>query len=176
MEEAPVIRQASTADAASLAAFASRVFDEVFGPQNDAADMAAYLAEAFAPHLQHAEIARPGSIVLIAERPGACDIVGYAHLVNAETPACVRGHSPIELKRLYVDPSIHNRGLGKRLLDEGIARAKRAGAETVWLGVWEHNVKAQRFYMREGFTRAGEHVFVLGSDTQTDWIMQRSLA
>jgi ribosomal protein S18 acetylase RimI-like enzyme len=176
VEEAPVIRQASLADAAALAAFASRVFGEVFGPQNDAADMASYLAEAFAPHIQHAEIATPGSIVLLAERPGTREIVGYAHLVTAEAPACVSGPSPIELKRLYVDPAIHSRGLGKRLLDEAIARAKEAGAETVWLGVWEHNGKAQRFYLREGFTRAGEHAFVLGSDTQTDWIMQRSLA
>lgn len=164
------------ADAEALSEFAERVFDEVFGPQNDPGDMASYLTEAFAPHIQRAEITGRGSIVLLAESPGSRALAGYLHIAPAETPGCVRGASPIELKRLYVDPASHGRRIGKRLLDEGLARARAAGAATVWLGVWEHNTKAQAFYTREGFERVGEHDFVLGSDRQTDWIMQRSLA
>lgn len=171
-----VIRPAIAADAARLSAFAERVFDEVFRPGNDEGDMASYLAGAFSPDIQRAEITAPGSIVLLAERPDSGDIAGYAHVTRGDAPACVSGPSPVELKRLYVDPALHSRGLGKRLLDDALARAKAAGAGTVWLGVWEHNTRAQAFYTREQFSRVGEHAFLLGSDRQTDWIMQRSLA
>ncbi|HEX6323279.1 MAG TPA: N-acetyltransferase [Vicinamibacterales bacterium] len=174
MEEGTVVRPATAADAARLSAFARRVFDEVFGPANDPDDMASYLAQAFSPGVQLAEIVAPGSILLLAERDGAFQ--GYLHIAPAPTPDCVTGPAPLELKRLYVDPSHHGRGVGRKLLDEGLARAHSAGARTIWLGVWEHNTRAQKFYAREGFTRVGDHPFVLGTDTQTDWIMQRALA
>lgn len=170
-----MIRPATAADAARLSEFAERVFDEVFGPQNDEGDMASYLNEAFSPEIQRQEINTPGAIVLIAEDPGTKVITGYLHIAPGAVPDAVRGDAPAELKRLYVEPALHGRGIGKQLLDEGIARAKDAGTRTLWLGVWENNTKAQAFYTREGFARVGEHPFVLGSDTQTDWIMQRSI-
>ena len=168
------IRAAAAADAAALAEFAERVFDEVFSPGNDEGDMASYLTEAFGPDKQRAEITEPGAIVLLAEDAEGA-LAGYLHIAASSTPPCVTA-SAVELKRLYVDPRRHSRGLGKRLLDEGIARATAAGATRLWLGVWEKNVRAQKFYQREGFTRAGEHIFMLGSDPQTDWIMQRPIA
>ena len=114
--------------------------------------------------------------MLLAVDPASNDLAGYLHVAPADRPDCVSGDAPVELKRLYVDPSRHRRGLGKQLLDEGVARAKAAGAKTLWLGVWERNFTAQAFYTREGFVRVGDHPFVLGSDVQTDWIMQRALA
>jgi ribosomal protein S18 acetylase RimI-like enzyme len=175
MEAEPIIRPAAAADAAALAEFAERVFDEVFSEGNDPGDMASYLNEAFSPDIQRAEIETPGAIVLLAVDPASGALAGYLHIAPAGRPECVSGEAPVELKRLYVDPSRHGRRIGKRLLDEGIARARAAGARTLWLGVWERNFKAQGFYTREGFARVGEHPFVLGSDTQTDWIMQRSI-
>lgn len=41
----------------------------------------------------------------------------------------------------------------------------------VWLGVWEDNGAAQRFYERYGFQKVGEHGFTMAATTQTDWIM-----
>lgn len=176
MEDAAVIRLASSSDAARLSEFAERVFDEVFGPGNDKDDMASYLHEAFSPDIQRSEITAPGSIVLVAEQAGSRLLVGYAHVSRAQTPVCVTGPAALELKRLYVEPRLHSQGIGKRLLDEAIRHATAAGAKTLWLGVWEHNLKAQKFYAREGFSRVGDHPFVLGTDTQTDWIMQRPIA
>ena len=168
------IRPATAGDAATLAEFAERVFDEVFSPGNDEGDMASYLNEAFGPDKQRAEITAPGSIVLLAEDASGA-LTGYLHIYPTPVPECVRGPASVELKRLYVEPARHSRGLGKRLLEDGLARANATGAKAVWLGVWERNVRAQHFYQREGFTRVGEHDFHLGSDRQTDWIMERTL-
>lgn len=56
-----------------------------------------------------------------------------------------------------------------------LERAKNAGASGAWLGVWERNFPAIAFYERMGFVRAGEHVFMLGDDAQTDYIMYKPL-
>ncbi len=169
------IRPATAGDAPALAEFAERVFDEVFSPGNDEGDIASYLNEAFGRDRQRAEITAPASIVLLAEDAGGA-LAGYLHILPSPAPPCVTETSALELKRLYVEPVRHSLGLGKRLLDDGVVRAKATGAKTLWLGVWERNVRAQKFYAREGFARVGEHDFHLGSDRQTDWIMQRSIA
>ena len=45
----------------------------------------------------------------------------------------------------------------------------------IWLGVWEHNVSAIRFYERNQFQLFGKHSFILGSDEQTDLLMELHL-
>jgi len=42
--------------------------------------------------------------------------------------------------------------------------------------VWERNPRAVAFYAKFGFARVGEHGFVLGADTQTDWLFSRTLS
>jgi ribosomal protein S18 acetylase RimI-like enzyme len=41
--------------------------------------------------------------------------------------------------------------------------------------VWENNLRAVRFYEKNGFRDVGAHVFVLGSDVQTDRVMWRGV-
>jgi ribosomal protein S18 acetylase RimI-like enzyme len=42
----------------------------------------------------------------------------------------------------------------------------------IWLGVWEENQKAIRFYKKNGFVEFGKHIFRLGDDDQTDIMMK----
>lgn len=54
--------------------------------------------------------------------------------------------------------------------------AAASGYRTLWLGVWERNPRAIAFYERWGFATVGSHVFRLGSDDQTDLIMERPVS
>jgi diamine N-acetyltransferase len=56
-----------------------------------------------------------------------------------------------------------------------ISEARQLGYQTLWLGVWENNPRAQEFYRKWNFQEVGKHVFQLGDDPQTDLLMQRSL-
>jgi diamine N-acetyltransferase len=56
-----------------------------------------------------------------------------------------------------------------------VTRARGVGAAALWLGVWEHNPRAIRFYEKHGFTTVGEQPFVLGKDPQRDLVMVRPL-
>jgi ribosomal protein S18 acetylase RimI-like enzyme len=55
------------------------------------------------------------------------------------------------------------------------AEATAAGGKTLWLGVWERNPRAIRFYEKQGFRDVGSYLFVLGTDPQTDRVMTRAL-
>ncbi len=58
----------------------------------------------------------------------------------------------------------------------GIDWAKKEGHESLWLGVWEHNLRARAFYERWGFRPVGTEIFRLGSDDQIDLLMEMRLA
>lgn len=172
------VRRASLADAAALSRIAASTFRDTFERENTPEDMARYLAEAFTPEKQAAEITAADSIVLVAEHVSESDtpeLVGYAHLVEGPAPDAVSGQAPMELKRFYVARAWHGRRVAHALMDAAIDAARRRRVRTLWLGVWERNPRAVAFYAKYGFTRVGEHTFVLGTDAQTDWLFSRPL-
>ena len=173
------IRPATIADAAALSRLAAATFRETFESENTPEDMAHYLAEAFSPAQQASEITDPTSTVLVAEHrtvSGDAELVGYAHLVSGRAPEAIPGPEPLELKRLYVVRAWQGRRVAQGLMDAALAAARARGAQTLWLGVWERNLRAQAFYAKYGFVRVGEHTFVLGDDAQTDWLLSRPVS
>jgi GNAT superfamily N-acetyltransferase len=167
------IRRARQSDAARLAEFAARTFTDTFGPHNRPEDMVIFLASAFSAERQAREITDPAYATLLAEIDGS--LAGYAQLRLSTPPNCVTGASPIELLRFYVDAPWKGRGVAQRLMAEVREAAKKLGAQTLWLGVWERNPRAQAFYLKSGYRDVGAHDFVLGTDTQTDRIMVTDL-
>lgn len=173
------VRPAAVADASRLSQLGVTTFRETFERDNTPEDMALYLAETFTPERQAAEIADPAGTVLLAERRGTSGdagdvtLVGYAHVVSGPAPEPVRGRAPMELRRLYVARAWHGRGVAQALMEAALDVAREWGAETLWLGVWERNPRAVAFYAKYGFTRVGEHTFMLGADRQTDWLLAR---
>ena len=85
------------------------------------------------------------------------------------------GARPIELWRFYVNRQWHGRGTAQALMARVTAEAGDTGAQTLWLGVWERNPRARAFYATCGFIDVGEHVFLFGTDPQTDRVMARPL-
>lgn len=166
------IRRADAADAEALSALAEQTFRDAFSALNTAENMDLHCAAAYSPALQAAEIADPAIVTFVAESHGK--LVGFAQLhLRPATPACVTVSPAIELHRIYVERSFHGKGLAADLLASVFDRAEEEGAEAVWLGVWEHNPRAIRFYQRSGFVEVGDHVFVVGTDPQRDLVMLR---
>ena len=167
------LRRANPNDANLLAELGARTFLETFAADNTGEDMAAYLAANFNPARQTSELVHPASIFLIAEVRGLA--AGYAKLQAGEPPAGIKGARPIELVRLYASREWLGRGIGAALMRACLDEARAAGYETIWLGVWERNARAQAFYRKWDFSAVGEHVFQLGSDPQRDLLMQRTI-
>ena len=156
-------------DAEALSALARDTFYETFAPSNDPGDMALHLQRAFGVPQQSAELSDPTIVTLIVENDGAP--VGYAQVRAAPAPACVTGPDPTELWRFYVARGWHGRGIAQDLMLRVKEEAVGTGARTLWLGVWEKNPRARAFYLKCGFVDVGDHVFLFGTDRQTDLVM-----
>lgn len=173
------IRRATPADAELLAALGERTFRDAFAADNSAADMDAYTAHAYGVEQQRAELSLADATFLIAEAEGTA--AGYAFLRSAPVPAHVTDPAPgqpgaaVEIARFYVDAPWHGRGIAHALMDAAIAEAAQRAARTIWLGVWERNARAIRFYAKRGFRDIGSQPFVLGSDLQHDRVMAREI-
>ena len=165
------IRQAVPSDATRLAELGAETFRETFAADNTPDDLAAHLASSFAPEIQARELADPAIRYGIAEVAG--EPAGYAQLVLGHTSHGVTAQRPVEIRRLYARRAVHGQGVGSALMTWALDEARMAGADAVWLGVWERNARAIAFYERWGFRMVGEHLFLLGTDRQRDLVMQR---
>ncbi|HYV13774.1 MAG TPA: GNAT family N-acetyltransferase [Pyrinomonadaceae bacterium] len=167
------IRRGTVEDAGLLSELAARTFSETFAADNTPEDLAEYVATSFNIARLTSELEDPASTFLIAELDG--NAAGYARLHDGEPEKCIEGANPVELVRLYVLREWLGRGVGEQLMRACLDAARQAGHETVWLGVWERNARAQAFYRKWNFRTVGEHVFPLGSDLQRDIVMERAL-
>ena len=81
----------------------------------------------------------------------------------------------IELERIYVIPKFQGKKLGETMLNKAVQISKEKQATFLWLGVWEKNVNAIRFYERYGFKQFSSHDFYVGNDKQIDLLMKLEL-
>ena len=81
----------------------------------------------------------------------------------------------VELSKCYVHPVHHGTGTAAALMGASLAAARGLGAGSVWLGVNQHNSRAQRFYAKSGFTVAGTKHFTVGTVREDDYVMTRAL-
>lgn len=81
----------------------------------------------------------------------------------------------IELQRIYVLPTYLAQGIGLKMIEFIKNFGRQAGYQSLWLGVWEHNLLAIQFYKRHGFVQVGAHQFILGQEEQTDLLMECKL-
>ncbi len=167
------IRPARVDDAEVLAELARRTFHDTFAPTNDPTDMALYLSRAYGIDQQTRELSDRDITTLVVEAGG--EAIAYAQLRTGHAPDCVVGARPIELWRFYVSREWHGRGVAVPLMDRVRSAAREREAKTLWLGVWERNARAHAFYVKCGFTDVGEHVFLFGTDPQTDLVMVTTL-
>ena len=167
------IRPATIDDAEVLAALARRTFHDTFAATNDPTDMALYLSRAYGVDQQTRELSDRDITTFLVEEDG--EAIAYAQLRTGHVPECVTGPKPIELWRLYVSREWLGRGIARPLMDRVKAAAIGQGAKTLWLGVWERNARAHAFYEKCGFVNVGEHIFLFGTDPQTDLVMVTTL-
>ena len=165
------IRYAAENDAELLSKLGARLFKDAFGPANRSEDMDDYISANFSHTRLKTELRDSSSTFLLALKKR--EPIGYAKLSDQRKPECSNSPAPIELSRIYVDFQKTSRGYGSVLMQACLEEAKRRGYQTIWLGVWEINEPAIRFYRRWGFRSVGTQKFVLGNDIQNDLVMER---
>ena len=101
--------------------------------------------------------------------------VGYVKLKENNKPFHDKSINAVEMERIYVLKEFQGAGIGKNLLDKCLAFAKLRKYPVMWLGVWEKNLKALQFYQKQGFVVFGSHLFDLGDEQQSDYLLKKDL-
>lgn len=167
------IRKAIPADAAALQKIGIQTFTDAFASMNSPENMDMYLHSAFSLQQVTATLKHPTTLVYFAILKG--EIIGYIKINLEKTPHPSKSNVAVEIERIYVLSSFQGKKTGQLLLDYAIETARQHQAAYVWLGVWEHNAGAIRFYSKNGFEVFGQHPFYLGLDKQNDLLMKLNL-
>ena len=164
----------SLKDAEQLRLISEQTFVNAFEKYNDPADFKDYIEKAFAFNKIKSELLNANSEFYFVFRNDM--LVGYFKLNVLSAQSGVKRDDSIELERIYVLKEYQNLGLGKQFLHhiKNIALVKNK--KMLWLGVWEENARAIKFYERHGFQKFDTHPYFIGSDEQTDWLMQFDLS
>ena len=148
-------------------------FIETFSNQNSEENMKKYLDENLSIHQLTIEIMNSESSFYFARMDGK--IIGYLKINFRLAQTDFKEDDSIEIERIYILEEFHGQNVGQNLLNKAIEISKENNAKSVWLGVWEKNYKAIRFYLKNGFVEFGNHPFILGDDIQTDILMKLQL-
>ena len=167
------IRKINIDDLEALRNLSIQTFKETFEEVNTEEDMQKYLDENLSIEKLKTELENPNSEFYFAENND--EILGYLKLnfKDAQTEKLEENH--FEIERIYVLKAFLGQKIGQILFDKAIEIGREKNLEYVWLGVWEENHRAIRFYGKNGFEIFGKHDFVLGEDIQTDLLMKMKI-
>jgi diamine N-acetyltransferase len=171
--EPVLVRKATPKEAGLVADISRQTFQESFAAENTKENMNKFMNEQFTRDKLMAETKDPCNLFLLAFMDN--DPVGYCKLRDWNGPTEQEDVSAIEIARIYVVQKKIRCGIGKLLMQNCIEMGREKGRQVIWLGVWEGNVKAIDFYTQWGFKKFSEHIFMLGDEPQTDWLMKKSL-
>lgn len=177
------IKKVTENELPTLIALARETFIAAFAEQNNPDDFAAYIASAFTFAAFKKEWDTEGSVFYLAYNTD--ELIGYFKLNHNKIPhdainvipefELIKSNKMTELERIYLTDNTHGKGFATLMMNEIVQLSKAENSAFIWLGVWENNLKAIKFYQKTGFSKFGEHLFIIGDDPQTDWLMSYEL-
>lgn len=162
-----------SSDLSELQTLAIKTFSESFGPDNTKENLERHLANSFSTQKLNTELTNPDSefyLAILNEIP-----VGYLKVNYGLAQSELQNSNAVEIERIYVLQQFQGKIIGQHLFNKAREIAKSRNADYLWLGVWERNEKAIKFYKKNGFVQFGKHAFMLGDDKQMDILMKLDL-
>lgn len=155
----------------TLVHISRKIFYDSFHHLNTPENMKEYMERAFDPQRLLAELMNPLSEFYFIQVEGT--VAGYMKINQSEAQSDLHDDDSLEIERIYVDAAFQGQGLGAKLIEKALERARDMRLHYIWLGVWEKNPDAIRFYERQGFVAFDSHDFRMGDEMQTDILMKR---
>jgi ribosomal protein S18 acetylase RimI-like enzyme len=148
-------------------------FFETFAHSTSEENMCHYLENNFSKEQLSKEIEQEYSEFYFAKLENA--VIGYLKINYSGAQTELNDQKSLEVERIYIAKDYYGKGVGQLLLDFALQIAKQQQMHYVWLGVWEENHRAIQFYLKNGFITFDKHVFMLGDEAQTDYMMKLEL-
>jgi len=168
-----IINKAQLSDLPALQQISRKTFYETFAAQNTEENMTRFLDEFYATEKLTQELTDPNTDFFFAWLDNK--MIGYLKINRGIAQTELKNENGLEIERIYVLKEYQGNNLGRMLFDKALEIAREMNADYLWLGVWEENKKAIRFYEKNGLVAFDKHQFTLGDDIQTDIMMKLSL-
>lgn len=169
-----IIVRAQERDIPALSKLCADTFRETFGHDNTEAELEAFFDDAYNHNILKSELAHSESETYLAYVDD--ELAGYLKVNWGDAQTEHELENAFEVQRLYVLKAYHGQGVGKALFEKALRIAESGEFDWAWLGVWEKNYKAQRFYEHYGFEKFGEHQFIVTPEkSDIDWLLKKSL-
>ena len=165
-----LIQKVTLNDLIKLQQIGKKTFAETFASHNSEENMQAYLENGFSVEKLKSELADKNSEFYFAILDD--EVNGYLKINFGHTQTEIKDENSLEIERIYVLKEFHGKKVGQKLNEKAMEIATDKNVNYVWLGVWEKNPRAIRFYEKNGFVEFDKHVFKLGNDAQTDIMMK----
>lgn len=157
-------------DAASLSELCRETFIESFGHCYSEENLNAYLDSAYTEALQKQEIEDPKVTLLLAYCND--ELAGFVKFGRNKLPVTPDSNDIVEIHRMYVLKKFQGNKIGELLMLDALEAANKQGIREVYLGVWQENPRAQKFYGRFGFEEFACYHFNVGEQTDRENIMR----
>ena len=167
------IKKVTLNDIEALQKIGRQTFFETFHESNTEENMKKYLEDGFSVDALTEELTNEDSAFYFALDND--EVIGYLKLNTGAAQTEAQDKKSLEIERIYVLQDYHGKKIGQILYEKAIKTAMDMKADYVWLGVWEENLRAIRFYKKNGFVEFDKHIFVLGDGEQTDILMKKML-
>lgn len=164
------IIKATSIDVEMLQKISKQTFFEAFADDNSEENIQKYLISEFSIEKLKKELNSKNTEFYFAFYNQK--VIGYLKLNFENSQTELKFTNTTEIERIYVLKEFYGKGVGNLLLKKSIEMAHRQKTNFIWLGVWEKNFRAIRFYEKNGFKQFDYHVFKLGDDLQTDFLMK----
>jgi len=155
------IRKCTIQDLDVLLQIARRTFVDAFEKDNTPEDFAVYIKEAFAKSTIAEQLRNFNSAFyfLYVKK----ELAGYFKINEFDAQHELKTDDTIELERIYVLEEFQGQQLGTFMITEAMRLAKEKNKKQLWLGVWEENTSAIRFYEKQGFVKFDTHPYYIGT-------------
>ncbi|MEO9892020.1 GNAT family N-acetyltransferase [Aurantibacter sp.] len=148
-------------------------YKDSFSNDNTPENMESYLSTSFNKNKLKKELMDNNSEFYFSKFKD--ETSGYLKVNLGDSQTDIKDGNGMELERIYVLEKFQGKKIGQFLINRAIRIAEKRNVEYIWLGVWEKNSKAIAFYKKNGFKIVGTHLFKMGNDIQTDYIMKRKI-
>jgi ribosomal protein S18 acetylase RimI-like enzyme len=161
--------------APALGLMARQAFSDAFAHLYDPVPFQQFLDTAYGPAgKMDRDFADPSiqwRVAAIEDQP-----IGYAKLSPLAAPAPAPQPGAMELQQIYVLSPWHGKGVAEELMKWAIDRSCAEQAPEIYLTVFDHNIRAKRFYTRHGFSEVGRCTFRLGDRLDDDRVWRKTLS
>jgi len=154
----PILRKAGLHDAEILSRLCSETFSDTYASQNKSSDIEFYIQNNFNQQKITEELNQPETVFyLVFEKDSP---IAYIKLLQCK--------NKMEISRFYVKKEYFGKGIAQILIKTAKEYTSAKALDTLYLVVWQKNLRAVAFYKKCGFIITGNTIFDWGTGKLDD--------